>query len=163
MRRLIWIPILALGCLVSRAYTQDTTVVLEPSLNADRAKQVLTMARRDIFELNMELTDAQKDPFWSVYNQYEKDRAEVTGKTIQLVREYSANYSTLTNDQTMKLMRESAANSKKQIDLRAKYAEQIAKKVDPKVGARFVQIDDYITTATRLDVLDAIPFVGDPD
>ena len=163
MKRLMWISVLALGCIVSRAYTQDTTIVVEPTLNADRAKQVLTMARRDIFENNMELTDAQKDGFWSIYNQFEKDREAVTAKSLQLLRDYANNYSTLTNDQTMKMVKESASNNKKQIDLRVKYAEQIGKKVDPKVGARFYQIDDYITTAARLDVLDNIPFIGDTD
>jgi hypothetical protein len=61
----------------------------------------------------------------------------------------------------MQLVKDITANSKKQIDLRAKYSDQIARKVDPKIGTRFYQIDDYITTAARLDVLDALPLVGD--
>jgi hypothetical protein len=160
MRRLIWIPVLALGCLVSRAYTQDTTTGAGHSINAERANQALTTARRTLFENNIELTDAQKDPFWTIYSQFEKERSEVTGKTLQLVQTYATNYSTLTNDQLMQMLKEVTANSKKQIDLRAKYADQIAKKVDPKIGTRFYQIDDYLSTAARLDVLDHIPFVG---
>jgi hypothetical protein len=162
MRRLIWIPVLALGCLVSRAYTQDKTAG-EPSINAERATQLLTQARRTLFERNIPLTDAQKDPFWSIYNQFEKEREAVTGKTLQLVQTYAANYSTLTDDQLMQMLKEVTANSKKQIDLRAKYSDQVAKKIDPKTGARFYQIDDYISTAARLDVLDNIPFVSNKE
>ena len=160
MRRLVWIPILALACLVSRAYTQDTAPAGGGTINVERANQALTMARRTLFENNITLTDAQKDPFWSIYTEFEKERGAVTGKTLQLVQTYAANFSTLTNDQLMQMLKEVTANSKKQIDLRAKYADQIAKKVDPKIGVRFYQIDDYLTTASRLDVLDHIPFVG---
>ena len=156
MKRLFWISLLLIVGVAPIAHTQDTTA----SLNADRAKQVLTTARRDIFEATMGLTDAQKDPFWNIYNEYEKDRAPVTEKTLQLVQQYTADFSTLTNEQLMKMMKDSSSNAKKQIDLRTKYAEQMCKKVDPKVGVRFFQIDDYITTAVRLDVLDNIPFVG---
>ena len=161
MKRWIWIPILALGCLVSRAYTQNTTVVVEHTINAERANQLLTMARRDVFEKNIELTDTQKDSFWTVFNQFETERSAVTGKNLQLVQTYAANFSTLTNDQLMQMLKEVTANSKKQIDLRAKYADQIAKKVDPKIGARFYQIDDYLTTAGRLDVMNNLPLVGE--
>ena len=63
----------------------------------------------------------------------------------------------------MQMLKEVTSNSKKAIDLRAKYSEQICKKVDPKVGTRFYEIDDYVTTAARLDVLDNIPFIGDKE
>jgi len=145
---------------VSRAYTQDTAPAGGGTINVERANQALTTARRTLFESNITLTDAQKDPFWAIFNEFEKERGAVTGKTLQLVQTYAANFSTLTNDQLMQMLKEVTANSKKQIDLRAKYAEQIAKKVDPRIGTRFYQIDDYLTTAARLEVLDKIPFVG---
>ena len=63
--------------------------------------------------------------------------------------------------QVMQMMKGSSASNKKAIDLRYKYAEQIGKKVGPKVGARFFQLDDYYSTATRLSRLDNIGFVGD--
>jgi hypothetical protein len=159
MKRLIWFSLLALVSLAPMAYTQEGS----QSLNVERARQVLSGARRDIVEAAIDLTDTQKDPFWNIYNQYEKDRAPLTDRTVQLIRDYATNYSTLTNDQIMKMVKESSANQKRAIDLRTKYAEQMAKKVDPKVGARFYQVDDYITTAARLDVLDNIPFIGDAD
>jgi hypothetical protein len=156
MKRPFWIPLLALLGVAQMAHTQSTS----PSLNTDRARQVLSTARRDIIEATMDLTDAQKDSFWTIYDQYEKERAPSSERQIQLIQTYTTDFSTLTNDQMMKMVKEASSNQKRQIDLRTKYAEQMAKKVDPKVGARFYQIDDYITTAVRMDVLDNIPFVG---
>jgi hypothetical protein len=34
-------------------------------------------------------------------------------------------------------------------------------KIDVKTAGRFALVDDYITTAMRLDLLDQIPFPGD--
>jgi hypothetical protein len=158
MHRLISVLVLALVGIVPVAYTQGTPS--DVSLNTERAKQVLTSARRDIVELAMDLTPEQKEPFWSIYNEYEKERAPLTERTFKLIQDYTANFSTLTNDNLMKMMKEARDNNKRSIDLRYKYAEQMAKKVDPKVGVRFYEIDDYISTAARLDVLDSIPFVG---
>jgi hypothetical protein len=159
MNRLSYVLLLALVSIVPVAYTQGSTS--EPSLNTEKAKQVLTKARRDIFEETMGLTPEQKDGFWAIYNDYERDRMPVTEETIRILQAYTNNFSTLTNDQLMKLMKEASQNNKKMIDLRYKYAEQMGKKVDPKVAVRFYEIDDYISTATRLDVLDNIPFVGE--
>jgi hypothetical protein len=161
MHRLITILVLALVGIVPVAYTQGASS--SANLNTERAKQVLTTARRDIVELAMDLTPEQKDPFWSIYNEYEKERGPLTERTLRLVQDYTANFTTHTNDQLLKFMKEARDTNKKQIDLRYKYAEQMAKKVDPKIGVRFYEIDDYITTAARLDVLDNIPFVGEGD
>ena len=45
--------------------------------------------------------------------------------------------------------------------LRQKYAAAISKKLGGRIGARFYQIDDYLSTGTRLELLNRIPFVGD--
>jgi hypothetical protein len=156
----IGIALFAIACVAAAAYTQDTTIIVSPSLNTEEAKQILSMARRDVFQDEMNLTDQEKDAFWNIYAGYEKDRAALIDKQIQLLQEYSTDYSTITDEQAMRMVKQSADLQKKSIDLRAKYADQIGKKVNGKKGARFYQIDDYIATAVRLDVLDNIDFIG---
>jgi hypothetical protein len=46
-----------------------------------------------------------------------------------------------------------------EITLRKKYADQIGKQISPAAAARFWQIDDYITSAAKIDVMDNIPLV----
>jgi hypothetical protein len=59
-------------------------------------------------------------------------------------------------------MSEAADMSRKQIDLRRKCADQISKKLGGRVGARFYQLDDYMDTVLKLDLLDDVPVVPDP-
>ena len=138
MRRLFWIPLLALVGIASTAQAQSTS----PNLNVERAKQVLTQTRRQFIEANIDVSPAQKDAFWTIYNAYEEELAPVALQTNQRGQEYATDYTTLTNVQVTEMMKGSSANIKKAIDLRYKYAEQMGKKIDPKVGARFFQLDD---------------------
>jgi hypothetical protein len=160
MRHRIWFTIFAVTCLISRAYAHDQRDPPGPSLTRDPT--LLTMARRDVFQKAMGLDDPQKDMFWNIYADYDRQRAEVTDQTLRLLRDYVTSYDTLTNEQATKMMDEAARIADKQVQLRRKYAHEISKKLGGRVGARFYQIDDYLSTAARLELLDQIPFVGDP-
>jgi hypothetical protein len=159
MRHRIWIALLSLTCLVPQAHASDTPNPPGPTLA--HAQYLLTLARRDVFQNTMGLSDEQKDTFWNIYADYDQQRALLTDQTVQLLRSYATNYDTLTNEQAKKMLDEAAGIAQNQVKLRRKYADQISKKLGGRVGARFYQIDDYLNTAGRLQVLDQLPFVGD--
>jgi Spy/CpxP family protein refolding chaperone len=159
MRHRIWITLLAVACLVSPAAAQARPNMPEASLT--RAQIVLTMARRDVFQKAMDLTGAQKDTFWNIYAEYDRQRTKLLDQTADLLSDYATNYDTLTNEQATKMMHEAATIQEKQVKLRLKYADEISRKLGGRVGARFFQIDDYLSTGGRLEILSRIPFVGD--
>jgi hypothetical protein len=45
------------------------------------------------------------------------------------------------------------------VELRLKYAGVLRKKMSGRVAARFFQIDDYVTTAMRMNSLSGVPLV----
>jgi hypothetical protein len=151
MKLKIGIALFAIACVAAPAYAQGTT---------ERATQTLSKARRDVFEQAMNLTDQEKDAFWNIYSNFERERAGLIDKTFQLLQEYATHYSTITDEQAMKTVKQTGDLQKKTIELRTKYADQIAKKVSGKQGARFFQIDDYLSSAVRLNWLDKIDFIG---
>ena len=159
MRHPIWITLFSVTCLVSPVVAQDQRNPPESSLT--RAQIVLTKARRDVFQKAMGLTDPQKDTFWNIYAEYDRQRTKLLDQTADLLSDYATNYDTLTNEQAAKMMREAATIQEKQVQLRLKYADEISRKLGGRVGARFFQIDDYLSTGSRLEVLNRIPFVGD--
>jgi hypothetical protein len=159
MRHCIWITLTAVICLVSPAVAQDQRE--SPDSGPTRAQMVLTVARRDVFQRAMGLTDAQKETFWNIYAEYDRQRSKLIDATTILLSDYITNYDTVTNEQATKMMDEAATLQEKQVKLRRKYADQIGQKLGGRVGARFFQIDDYLSTGIRLEVLSRIPFVGD--
>jgi len=149
----------ALTCLVSCACAADHRD--GAGSTPTRAQVALAISRRDVFQRAMGLDDPQKDTFWNIYADYDRQRAELTDQSVRLLSDYVTSFDTLTHEQATKMMDDAARINDKQIKLRQKYAHEISKKLDGRVGARFYQIDDYLETAIRLEVLTRIPFVGD--
>jgi hypothetical protein len=159
MRYRIWITLFAVACLVSQAVAQDQPNPPEPSLS--RSQITLTTVRRDVFQKAMGLADPQKDTFWNIYADYDRQRTKLIDQTVDLLSDYVTSYDTLTNEQAIKMMHEAARILEQQVELRLKYADKISQKLGGRIGARFFQIDDYLSTGARLQVLTRMPFVGD--
>lgn len=139
---------------------QSSQVVVVPTPNINTLKYVLATERRRIFEQAMGLAESEKDAFWTTYTQYEKERAQVDEAALKLVASYAKDFTTLTDAQALKLVRDTAAAQQRGIALRSKYTVQFSKNLSGKVAARFFQVSDYVDTAVRLDALDNIPLIG---
>jgi hypothetical protein len=106
-------------------------------------------------------TDLQKDAFWMLYDEYEAARKENGKKRIQLLEQYAKEYKTMTNEQadawTKEVIKLSTATDK----LIVTYYNKIKKVTSPIVATQFYQIEGYILTAIRMEVLEGVPFLGE--
>jgi hypothetical protein len=104
---------------------------------------------------------AQKDAFWKLYDEYEAARKENGKKRIQLLEQYAKEYKTMTNEQadawTKEVIKLSTATDK----LIVTYYNKIKKVTSPIVATQFYQIEGYILTAIRMEVLEGVPFLGE--
>jgi len=105
-------------------------------------------------------SDAQKDAFWKLYDEYESARKINGQKRIQLLDQYAKQYNTMTDAQAdvwasdvMKLQKSTDA-------LMVDYYKKIKKATSPIVALQFYQIENYILSVIRAEVLDQVPFVG---
>jgi hypothetical protein len=106
-------------------------------------------------------TDAQKDAFWKLYDEYEVTRKLNGVKRIQLLDQYAAQYNTMTDAQAETFLKEITALQKATDKLILTYSKKIKKATSPMVALQFYQIENYILSIIRSEVLDAIPFVGE--
>ena len=104
-------------------------------------------------------SELQKDAFWKLYDEYEVARKENAKKRIQLLQQYAQQYSTMTEEQadawTKEVIKLSTATDK----LISTYYNKIKKVTSPIVATQFYQIEGYILTAIRMEVLDRVPFI----
>jgi len=140
--------------------------ILAPSAeDQERYLTALSTARRKLFAESMNsLTAPQLEAFWSIYGDYEKDKNALAVARVELVKKYVMSFGNadgLTDADVTEAIKESADLQKKQIDLRLKYFNAVAARIDAKAAGRFALTDDYVQTAVRLDWLNAIPFPGD--
>ena len=130
----------------------------QEALNVARYKMALTDARRKLFAAGMsELTPQQLETFWGVYADFEKEKDAITGARVDLAKKYADTYNSLSDTDISSLLNDSAALQKKTIDLRMKYYGILSQKLNAHAAGRFALIDDYTTTAARLNLLNQLP------
>ena len=107
----------------------------------------------------MELSDVQAKVFWPVYNDFEKESAKLTQMRINYLKEYADKYETMTPEEADAIMKKAFQYEKKKLALEMKYYNILKKKMGALVATRFIQVEEYIATGVKMQLLDAIPFV----
>jgi len=104
---------------------------------------------------------AQKDAFWKLYDEYEAARKENGKKRVQLLEQYARTYNNMSNEAadlwTKDVIKLQTATDK----LIVTYYNKIKKVTNPVVATQFYQIEGYILTAIRMEILESVPFLGE--
>jgi hypothetical protein len=134
------------------------TVVVS-KLDEATYRSAVTVERRAIFAANLALGPDELLRFWEIYDAYVKEREPFEKERFSLLQRIAQSQGTLSDDQAMALALASGRLQLSEVQLRIKYADALKKKMSGKVAARFFQIDDYVTTASRMNLLSGIPLV----
>jgi hypothetical protein len=156
MARRTWVVALAVLA-ASQAPAQQIAV---SRLDESTYRLMVGEERRNIFAANLALGPDERDRFWSIYDEYAKERELLDKQRYALLERYAATYANLSDDQAMAIAIASGKLQMSDVDLRLKYAGILRRKMSGRIAARFFQIDDYVTTATRLKSLSGIPLVA---
>lgn len=104
-------------------------------------------------------TEAQKDAFWKIYEEYETERKELGKQRIELLQLYASEYLAMTSEQADEWTNKAIGLQKKTDALIVTYYGKIKKATDGIVATQFYQIENYILTYIRMQVLQEVPFV----
>lgn len=130
----------------------------QETLNIDRYKMALSDARKKLFAAGMsELTPQQLETFWAVYADFDKEKNAITSARVDLAKKYADNFQNVSDAEITSLLTDSSNLQKKTIDLRMKYYGILAQRINAHAAGRFALIDDYTTTAARLNLLNQLP------
>jgi hypothetical protein len=107
----------------------------------------------------MTLTADEATKFWPVYDQYINETIKVNDTRYELIKDYAANYSTLTDAQANDYIKKSGAIEQQMTALRLKYVPLFEKVVSPKKAALWYQIDRRLDLLINLQLAALIPVV----
>ena len=130
--------------------------------DVDMAKlnAALTTKRRELFAQGMAgLTPEQQQTFWGVYADFEKEKDQNMSARIALLKRYTEGFATLSDADIAKMASEATDIQKTSADIRLKYFKILSDKLGAKAAGRFYHIDDYLTTLSRLAILDNMPAI----
>ncbi|KUJ63510.1 hypothetical protein AR687_02135 [Flavobacteriaceae bacterium CRH] len=118
-------------------------------------------SKADIVKGYLNLTEPQAAAFQEVYDNYETDRRALSQKKMQLIKDYAANYSTLTDEKADELTKNNLKSNIDQEKLLSKTYGKAKKAIGAINAAKFIQLEQYLQTTIRAEVQDAIPFIGE--
>jgi vacuolar-type H+-ATPase subunit H len=132
------------------------------SQEVELIQQLFGMEKQAIITDFVTPSESQKDAFWKNYHDYEIQRKELGKQRIELLKEYADQYLKMTAEQADKWNKKAIDLQKKTDALIVNYHGKIKKEADGIVATQFYQIEYYILTVIRMEILDEIPFVKKP-
>jgi hypothetical protein len=123
-------------------------------------RQDIRAQRKEITAQNMTLTADEATKFWPIFDQYRLAAIKANDDRWALIKEYAANYDTMTDAQAQDYMKRSNAVDEQLLALRMKYIPVFEKVISAKKTALWYQIDRRIDLLINLQLSAAIPMVN---
>src|SRR5208337_207169 len=123
-------------------------------------RQDIRAQRKEITAQNMNLTPDEATKFWPIFDQYRKEAIKPNDDRWALIKEYAANYDTMTDAQANDFMQRSTAVDQQLLALRMKYVPVFEKAISAKKTALWFQIDRRIDLLINLQLAASIPMVS---
>ena len=105
MPRRTWLPI-AVGVLAATGLEAQTVKVSR--LDESTYRYAVTEERRSIFAANLALGPEERERFWTIYDEYGKEREPLDKERFSLLQRYAQSYANLSDDQATVKVVESA-------------------------------------------------------
>ena len=125
----------------------------------DLMQAAFGMAKKDIVSAFVQPSASQSDAFWMLYDEYETARKELGKERIALLEQFAKQYANMTAEQADAFTTSALALQKKTDKLIATYYKKVKGISDALVATQFYQVESYILTGIRMELLSEIPFV----
>jgi hypothetical protein len=143
-----------------------TALILSLSVNAQTVNDYLELTR-DILKVEkkaavaeaMKLSEAESQPFWDLYNEYQSALYLVQNKRIAIIKDYSDNFESLSDEKADELWIGSLNQKKELLKLKKSYYAKFKKVVTPGKAVRFMQLEGKIETLIDASLALEIPLI----
>jgi hypothetical protein len=126
-----------------------------PDQDLQFLRKDLRSQKKQMVAANMDLTDAEAEKFWPVYDRYATDLANIYDTKLALVGEYFENYTTMNGDEAERYIRRRAAVEEDVMQLRLKYVPEFRRVLSGRQTALFFQIEWRLDLMINLQLAQA--------
>ena len=113
--------------------------------------------KKELIAGNLTLTDSESTRLWQVYEQYSADTSRINDTRTTILKEYSQEYDTLTDDRADDLIRRWLATDIEQAKLRQQFAGIFRKVLPGKKAATFLQLERRISMMMDVQLTSELP------
>ena len=122
-------------------------------------KKDIRSKRKQIIAANMNLTEAQAEKFWPIYDQYTAELSKIGDTKIALIKEYVATYTTINDQDAESYVHRWAAIDEATNQLRTKYFPIFHQVLSGKSTALFFQMDHRLALMIDLQLTSQMPII----
>jgi hypothetical protein len=126
----------------------------------EKAKSFLQQEREAIFIQALHLSISQATVFHPIYVKFNREKRDLDDQMISLGINYGENYNQLDHKLMRNFIRQSKAYQRKELGVRKKYYRKLGKEISTEIASQFYEVDDFISTSLRLNVLMGLPFTS---
>lgn len=148
----------------SSSYSQtqaNSSASPQASVNqdVDLLRKDVRSQKKQIIAANLQLTDAESEKFWPVYDQYTADLVKINDAKYAAIKEYVTNYDTLTDEQATALTKQIIGVDESVAQLRQRYVPIVNKVLSGKKTALFFQLDRRLVMLIDIQLATQLPVV----
>jgi hypothetical protein len=143
--------------LVSMVLMVGAALAQGPEQYIEMLRSDLKTERVAIITEAMDFTPEEGEVFWPIYREYELDASKIGDRRIALIKEFAANFDTMTNDVAEDLIKTSFKINEDTLKLEKKYIKKYMKVLPAKRVARYAQIDHRINMLIDIQIAASLP------
>lgn len=122
-------------------------------------RQDLRTQKTAIVTEAMNLTDAQAEIFWPIYDEYSSEMRQVWDGRIANIKDFAENFDRMTNDKAKQLADQAFKLDDQKGKVLKKYYNKYTKALDPMAAGRFVQIESALYNLISLQLAAELPLM----
>jgi hypothetical protein len=115
--------------------------------------------KRLLIAENMQLTEAEAEAFWPVYDQYQQELFLLRARTMKLINDYAGAYKKMTNETAMTLIDEYMALETLGLILRQNYLPMFRGVLPAVKVFRYYQMENKINAVLMYELAANIPLI----
>lgn len=127
--------------------------------DVDLLRKDVRSQKKQIIAANLQLTDAEAEKFWPVYDQYTAELVKINDAKYAAVKEYAQNYGTLSDERATSLTKQILAVDGQVAQLRERYVPIIGKVLSGRKTALFFQLDRRLVMLIDIQLATQLPMV----
>ena len=140
-----------------QSVTMDGRALVATDADIQLLRQDLRTQKQKLIAQNLPMTESEAVKFWAVYNRYAEDLRQINDEKFRLVKEYSEQWDTMTNDQALIYIRRWLEVDDQVQQLRLKYVLEVSQALPGKKAATFFQLDRRIGMMMDVQLASQLP------
>ena len=133
------------------------TMAADDDDNRELAREAIQANKKLVVAANMNLNENEKEGFWAVYEDYQKDLEKILERTVVLIEEFAVNFENLSEKKATELLNSYLKIEADTVKLKKSYLSKFQKALPAQKVVRYYQIENKIEAIIDYDLVDKIP------